>query len=98
MIEDINLTGLSEEIIDKIMEELGYDTVLSMACNYKKIKENVNLLKSINITNIDELLINRNELFFKDTNLLKEKIFRFDISSIVKLINDDYEIIDEVLK
>ena len=98
MIEDIKLTGISEETINKMMEELGYDIVLSMACNYKKIKENIELFKSINIINIEELLLNKNEIFFKETSLLKEKIFRFDIPSLVEIINDDFEVIDEVLK
>lgn len=98
MIEDIKLTGIKQEVIDKLLEELGYDTVLSMAYNYKKLNENINFLKSININVIDELLLNRNQIFFEEPNILKEKLFRYEISNLAKLINDDYQVIDEILK
>lgn len=96
MVEDIKLIGLKEELIEQIFNELGYDTILSMACNYKKIKENIHIFQSVGIDNVDEVLLNKNELFFKEPNLIIEKLSKIDIPSFVCSVKDDYNMIDDL--
>lgn len=97
MIEDIKLIGLSDDVIDKIMSQLDYDTILNLAVNHQKVKDNVEFFKSLKITFIDQLLINKTDIFFKDVNLLKEKFSKYNNDIIVELLNNDYTMIDEIL-
>jgi len=96
MIEDIKLIGLDSSLINEIIDKLGYDTALNMACNHEKIKANINLLKSLNIKSINELLLNRNDLFFIETEKLTKKFSKFNIMNLSYLINEDYTVIDEI--
>ena len=95
MIEDIKLIGIEDELIEELLEKLGYDKVLSMACNYKKIRENINIFKAINVADINELLINKNDIFFKEPEEIIKKLSSINIANFVNLINEDYELIDE---
>lgn len=98
MIENINLIGISNEQVDLMIEKLGYDIVLSMACNHELVKANIELLKSLGINNINELLLNREGIFLIDTEELLSMFSKFNISQIVGLINEDYTVIDELYK
>jgi len=97
VIHDIKLTGISDEVIDKIFDQLGYDMALAMACNYKKIKENINILKSIGVINVDELLLNKNEIFFIECHDMINKLSNINISEFVNLVNQDCDAVDGVL-
>jgi len=58
---------------------------------------NLNYLKKIGIERIDDLLIQRLDLFFIPNKKLKEEIERFNIEVLVNLINQDFnnlELID----
>ena len=97
MIDDIEFAGISEELKEKMIEELGYDTVLNMACNYERVKENIQTFKSIGINNVDELIMYNSDLFQKKPDELKNKLTKFNIPEVVKLINEDYTTIDDIL-
>lgn len=96
MIDNIDLIGVEEETINEMMENLGYDGVLALACNYKLVKKNIELLKSFGIKNINELLINRDYIFLNDTEQLVKGFSKFNIPVLVDLINEDYNVIDEI--
>lgn len=38
MIENMLLIGISDEFIDELIDKIGYDRVLNLACNYEKVK------------------------------------------------------------
>ena len=40
MIEDIKRIGIDDKLYNEMINTLGYDTVLNMACNYKLIMQN----------------------------------------------------------
>ena len=96
MIEDINLIGLPEETINDIEKKLGYDVILSFACNYKTVKANIELLKSFGLKNINDLILNRDYIFLLDTEQLVKKFSKFNFPVIANLINEDYSVIDEI--
>ncbi len=97
MIDDIKLIGINDNQMDELIEKLGYDKVLNMACNHELIKENIDLLNSYGLKNIYELLLNKEYIFFIDTQELKEKFNRPDIIQMVDLINNGYLFIDDIL-
>ena len=96
MIEDIKKIGISDEFYNLLIENLGYDIVLNLACNYELVKKNINLLKSYGIENIEELLLNRDSLFLKDSEEIFEKLNKQDIETFVMLVNSDYTNIDSL--
>lgn len=97
MIENMLLIGLSDEFVDELIDKIGYDRVLNLACNYKKVKKNIDLLKSFGIKDINELMINRSYLFLEETDVLLKKFSQFNIPVVVELINEDLNVIDEII-
>ena len=97
MIEDIKLIGIDDDMLEKMISSLGYDLVLNLAVNHKLVSENIEFLKSLNIQVIDELLLNKTDIFLKETEELKNKFNKENIEYIVEIMNNDYTIIDELL-
>ena len=59
MIEYIALAGISDELRDKMIDNLGYDSVLNLACNYELVKNNISLFRQLGIEDVDNLLLNK---------------------------------------
>lgn len=97
MIENIELIGLENEMLELIKEKMDYDIILNMACNHELIKNNIDLLRSFGIKNIESLLLNRENIFFMETIDLQKKFNNYNIEALVNLINEDYTVIDEIL-
>lgn len=95
MIDNIDKININNEVKEKMINNLSNDILISLSLNYILVNQNIAYLESIGIKNIDLLLLNREYLFLNDTNYIKESIERFNLSSFVQLINDDYTIIDE---
>ena len=97
MIENIKLIGVDDNTIEKMVNILGYDIVLNMACNHELVNKNIQLLKSVGINNIEQLLLNREYIFLKDNDFIKNCLSKYNLQPIVPLINEDYSVIDEII-
>lgn len=97
MIQDIDLIGIDDNLIEKIKNNLEYDDVLSLACNYKKVKKNIEYFKMIGINNIDELLLNRHYIFLINNDKLVRTFNNYNLVDIASNINKDYTYIDEII-
>ena len=96
MIDYISLAGISDELKDKMIDILGYDSVLNLACNYELVKNNISLFKQLGILDIESLLLNKDYIFLKETRDIFDGFNKFNISEIIDLINNDYDAIDVV--
>lgn len=96
MISDIELIGLDDNINDMLYDKLTNNELLSLACNYQKVKENIEYLKSYGINNITDLLINRTDIFLKSKEELAKAFTKVNIPVFVNILNNDYNIIDEI--
>ena len=96
MIEYIALAGISDELRDKMIDNLGYDSVLNLACNYELVKNNMSLFRQLGIEDVDNLLLNKDYVFLKDTREIFNKFTNFNLNEIINLINNDYDAIDVV--
>jgi hypothetical protein len=96
MIEYIALAGISDELRDKMIDNLGYDSVLNLACNYELVKNNISLFRQLGIEDVDNLLLNKDYVFLKDTREIFNKFTNFNLNEIINLINNDYDAIDVV--
>ncbi len=97
MIEDIVLTEINQDTLEKMYHQNGYDVMMSFACNHELVKKNIELLKSFGILKIEDLLINRSHLFLKDNEKLLKSFAKFNVANLVNLINEDYTMIDELM-
>ena len=95
MLENIKLIGIDDDFIDEMIDTIGYDMVLDLASNYELVEANAKYLKSLSL-NIKMLLLNRPEIFLKETEKLQLKFNKSNINQIIELINEDYTIIDEL--
>lgn len=97
MIENITLIGISDEFADEMIDKLGYDSVLNLACNHELVKKNIELLKSFGIKDIEALLLNREHIFLKASEGIVKKFSKYNIPALAELINNDYTVIDEFI-
>ena len=98
MIDNIYLIGVDDSTIDKMIDNLGYDVVLNMACNYRDIKSNLDYLKEIGISNIGNILIHYGD-DLNDLPFNFQKYFmKRDILQLVKLINENYIYFKEIFE
>ena len=97
MIEYISLAGISKELREKMIEKNGENEVLDLACNHQRVKNNIELLKSIGIKNIEDLLLNKSEIFLRPTEDLISKLSNINIYEFVNLVNTDYNEFEEIL-
>lgn len=88
MIDRLLEYGINKTTIDKIKEIdfLKYD----FEVNIEDTINIINYLKNINIKNIDDLLLNSPDFFFKTKEDVEEMFNKKDINEIVRLINEDY--------
>lgn len=91
MINKLLECGIKEDTINKLKDnELDY----LFEVNINNSIDIINYLKSINITNIDELLLSIPDLFFKPKEIVEDLFNKKNINELVNLINDDYSNID----
>ena len=89
--------GINKETIEKIKNNNDEMLVSNIELESDNIILNLNYLKKIGIRRMDDLLIQRLDLFFIPNKKLKEEIERFNIEVLVNLINQDFnnlELID----
>ncbi|MBQ4263160.1 MAG: hypothetical protein IJB83_02810 [Bacilli bacterium] len=93
----LDLDSNSLYVYDKIKEIYGDGFLSDLYLNKSNIKSVISYLKSLGIKCINELLIYKIDVFFKDVDFLECEIKKFDVSEFVNLVNDDYFMIDNYL-
>jgi len=68
--------------------------LFNLNCNQKECIKIIEYLKELGITNVEELLLNRIELFYEIKNDLEKMFLKHNIPNLVQKINDDYMEID----
>lgn len=96
MINDLYNINLPKKILKKIYDNIDHNIVLSLSINHQLVNDNIDLLKSYGIVNINELFSNKCEIFMLDTQNIVKKFSKFNIPVIVSLINKDINVIDEI--
>jgi len=89
--------GINKETVERIKNNNDEMLLSNIELESENIILNLNYLKKIGIERIDDLLIQRLDLFFIPNKKLKEEIERFNIEVLVNLINQDFnnlELID----
>lgn len=78
----------------KIMNEKYPAELFDLNCNKKEIVKIINYLRSIGVSNIDELLIYETHLFYKTKSWIESRFSNYNINELVSKINENYEEIE----
>lgn len=97
MLDDLKKIGLEDSFCDQMIDEFGYDLALNVACNYELVKTNIETLKRFGITNIEQLILKKIDIFLMDNEQLVKRFGKYNIPVAAKLINEDYTFIDDLV-
>lgn len=88
--------GIKKETIEKIKEIKDDSEVFYCLTQKDNVTKVINYLQSINVKNIDDILLNRIELFYVPVNKIKESFEKYNINVLVQLLNEDINILNNV--
>ena len=94
----LNEIGIENSIIEEIIKYNGEAILLDLDSYYENVKSNYLILKEMGITCINELLIYKLDIFFVDTEILKNSLRKINnLETFVLKVNNDFYNIDELL-
>lgn len=94
----LNEIGIENSIIEEIIKYNGEAILLDLDSYYENVKSNYLILKEMGITCINELLIYKLDIFFVDTETLKNSLRKINnLENFVLKVNNDFYNIDELL-
>lgn len=94
----LNEIGIENSIIEEIIKYNGEAILLDLDSYYENVRSNYLILKEMGITCINELLIYKLDIFFVDTETLKNSLRKINnLETFVLKVNNDFYNIDELL-
>lgn len=94
MIDFLKDANITDDIIIEIMKNNNEASLFNLSCNDEDAIQIINYMRGIGITNIDELLIYRIDIFFITFEQFIKRLSKFNVPILVNLINDNYANID----
>lgn len=88
--------NISDDTIKKIIENHEESMIFSVLCFKENVLEVIRYLESIYVEVLDELLINRLELFLLPKRKIQERFEKYNIQVLVELINEDINVLNNV--
>lgn len=88
--------GVSKETIKKMTENHEESVIFYILSFKDNVGEVIKYLQSVNVEAIDELLINRLELFFLPVENIKSRFENYNLEVLVKLLNEDISVLNNV--
>ncbi len=96
MIDTLMEIGIKKATIEKINE--NESLTYNLWCNIDDCKSIIEYLKSINIRNIDDILIYKPDMFMETKKDIENMFIKKNLFEIVNLINEDYMNIDIIFE
>ena len=94
MIDFLKDANITDDTIIEIMKNNNEASLFNLSCNDENAIQIINYMRGIGITNIDELLIYRIDIFFITFEQFIKRLSKFNVPILVNLINDNYANID----
>lgn len=88
--------NISDDTIKKIIENHEESMIFSVLCFKENVLEVIRYLESIHVEVLDELLINRLELFLLPKRKIQERFEKYNIQVLVELINEDINVLNNI--
>lgn len=96
MLDFLKEYNLLDTTIKKIENENSEANIYNLYCNMEEVGKILNYFRSLNINCIDDLLVYRINLFFNSYDDILKYFSKYNITSLVDKINEDFTIIDEI--
>ena len=96
MLEFLKEYGVSDNVIKMIEKENSRANIYNLYCNIEEVDKILNYFRSLNINCINDLLIYRIQIFFNSYDDILKCFSKYNITSLVEKINEDFTIIDEI--
>lgn len=97
MIDFLRDCDISEDTIDELYDLYSFQ-LFDLSCNSDEIIKIIDYLRSIGIVNIEDLLINKTDIFYKTKKWIEDKISKYNIDEFVSKVNDNYDEIEIIFK
>ena len=94
MIDFLKDANITDDTIIEIMKNNNEASLFNLSCNDEDAIQIINYMRNIGVTNIDELLIYRIDIFFITFEQFIKRLSKFNVPILVNLINDNYANID----
>lgn len=94
MIDFLKEINIKDEVLVEIIKTNNPSALSSLSVNEEECLKIINYMKEIGLICIDELLINRIDLFLSSFEKFIKKLSKFNIPVLVQLVNMDYATID----
>lgn len=99
MIEFLNDLGINNIVIKSLEEKYEENILYNLKVNELEIEKIIRYFKEIGIKNIEDVLLNKTEIFFKTFREIKNKFVNDDnMLNLVELINEDEKNIELLYK
>lgn len=93
MIKFLKECNISSDTIHELSKKYS-SQLFDLNCNQNECVKIIDYLREIGIINVDELLINKLQIFYETKDDLVKMFSRYDIVELVRKINFDYNEID----
>ena len=97
MINFLKEENISDETISLLEKNKTSNELFDLSLNKVQILKIIKYLKSINIKNIEELLINETYIFYKVASDIKIELSKYEEVPLAEAINNNYEIIEQII-
>lgn len=97
MLDFLKDANISYTIINYINNNFSSNDIIALADNQDECIKTISLFKELGFKNIEELLINETYIFLKLSNKISDKLSRYDISTLIDDVNEDYTYIEKII-
>lgn len=94
MIDFLKDANITDKTIIEMMKNNNEASLFNLSCNDEDAIQIINYMRGTGITNIDELLIYRIDIFFLTFEQFIKRLSKFNVPVLVNLINENYANID----
>lgn len=94
MIDFLKAADISDDVLIEMIKNNDETAIYDLSCNDEDAIEIIKYMKNIGITNIEELLIYRIDIFFLTFEQFIKRLSKFNIPALVNHINENYANID----
>lgn len=96
MIDNLDKLKFNKEELEYIKDNINYDTLVNISFNYELVNNNIELLNSIGLTDLEDIFVTFTEFFLNDKEVNLKKFSKFNISALVSLIKEDFTVFNEI--
>lgn len=94
MIDFLKAADISDDVLIEMIKNNDETAIYDLSCNDEDAIEIIKYMKNIGITNIEELLTYKIDIFFLTFEQFIKRLSKFNIPALVNHINENYANID----